>query len=199
MSASSLLLLLLLLLLPCLQHAFASSEVPQSCPAGDSSCATIAENATVASVDTAATLPDASTRVFAGRSSPSPDAIEALLVEKQRISAMLEKSISRMRELEALLASPACPCSAGAASSFAHPLPGAATAAAADHGITGAYAGVDQHTLAKEAAAAAAAAEALRIATLAKERMEAESKRIQAAKLLARATCSCLPPQPSRS
>lgn len=178
-------LLLLLLLLFVIVALGASSDIPHSCPAGDDSCTSIAGNtptvaAVAASADSPTSASESSGYVF-GRSNPSPEAIEALLVEKQRLSALLERSISRVRELEAVLASPSCPCSAGG-TSFALPLPGAAEAAATDAGISGQYTGVDQHSLAK-------AAEVARVAALEKERAEAEVKRVQAAKQLARATC----------
>ena len=101
---------------------------------------------------------------------------------------MLERSISRIRELEAVLASPSCPCSSD--STFALPLPGSSAAAAPDTGTNGDYSGIDQYTLAKKSAAAAAAVEAARILALEKEQAEAEVKRIQSAKQLARATCT---------
>ena len=172
-------LLLALLLLFVLVALGDSSETPLSCPAGDDSCADVA-SARSSTSDSLGSV--------TGRSNPSLEAIEALLVEKQRLSSMLERSISRVRQLEAVLASPSCPCSAGG-TSFALPLPGAANVAAADTGIIGEYTGADQHTLVREA-------EVARLAALEKERVEAEIKRVQAAKLLARATCNPLPLSP---
>jgi hypothetical protein len=190
---------LLLLILFVLIASGGSTDVPQTCPAGDPSCATTAEKASIvaAAVSSASshTSEAEAPGAVPGFTNPSPEAIEGLLIEKQRLSAMLERSISRVRELEAVLASPSCPCSSGA-SSFALPLPGAADASAADAGISGEYTGPDQHTLAKEAQAAAAAAEVARVAALEKERAEAEVKRVHAAKQLARATCT-LPSLPS--
>jgi hypothetical protein len=95
-----------------------------------------------------------------------------------------------------VLSAPSCPCSSPH-SSFQHPLPGRAAAAADDVGISGEYTGDDQHTLANKAAADAAAAKAALLAAAEKERAEAEVKRIHAAKQLARATCTPPPPPPT--
>jgi hypothetical protein len=186
---------LLLLLLLSLIASSASSDTPQTCPAGDGSCLTNAEAGnTRAFAAQSIASHTAQASASPGRSNPSPDAIEALLVEKQRLTALLERSISRVRQLEAALASPSCPCSSPA-SSFPLPSSGSSSAAAADTGVMGEYTGVDQHTLAKQASAAESAAQAARAAALVQQRAEAEIKRIQAAKQLARATCT--PPPPS--